>query len=259
MSELDPCAISVAGGRKVLIFAYGAAVGAEILRANAWSRRTGASVAVCQLVSTRQVLTMASEHDADLVVVPAEAPQPSDTPRAENVVLGVVRTCVCPVLVNRPHARSGHIVAATDLSDPSLPAVRAAAVESRRRSARLTVVHCVEEPPLLVHCWHVLAGCTAQALQAPLELRRVREARAWSRLQRIARDGTCRLGDGAPARVILDEARARAAELIVIGAHGGPRRKLRRGVVEEVVGAAPCPVLVVRLDPAEHDELPDAA
>jgi nucleotide-binding universal stress UspA family protein len=248
--------------RRVVIFAGMPDIGAAILRAHEWSDRTRADVRVCALANSSQVLTIASGQRADLVVVPAPAAVRGSS-RARETVLEVIRACPCPVLVDHQHAASGHILAATDLSDPAIPAVRAAAEESRRRRARLTVLHCLEAPPVAVDPWHVLAGCGGHALEAALELRRIAGARIWSRLQRSV-PGACMITEGAPARAILDQAREADTELIVMGARAGYAHRRGGNVVGTVVGAAICPVLVVRLQPPpdeneDDDEPPEAA
>jgi universal stress protein A len=55
--------------------------------------------------------------------------------------------------------------------------------------------------------------------------------------------------EGRPKDVILQEARACKADLIVMGAHqhGGWWRVLHRNTAEYVMRRAPCPVLVVRI------------
>jgi nucleotide-binding universal stress UspA family protein len=54
--------------------------------------------------------------------------------------------------------------------------------------------------------------------------------------------------EGYPATVIVDEATARSADLIVIGTHGlsGLKHLLLGSIAERVVQKAPCPVLTVK-------------
>ena len=60
----------------------------------------------------------------------------------------VVRYAHCPVLVARP-SPSGTVLAATDFSDPALPAVEAGAAEARRRKADLTIIHAIDLLPVM--------------------------------------------------------------------------------------------------------------
>ena len=53
------------------------------------------------------------------------------------------------VLVARPSSE-GTVLAATDFSDSSLPAVEAGAAEARSRQAELTIIHAVDLLSLMV-------------------------------------------------------------------------------------------------------------
>ena len=63
---------------------------------------------------------------------------------AENVVL----YANCPVLVARP-SPAGKVLAATDFSDPALPALEAGAKEAQRRKADLTIIHALDLLPVM--------------------------------------------------------------------------------------------------------------
>lgn len=65
----------------------------------------------------------------------------------------------------------------------------------------------------------------------------------------------CIQRDGAPAQVILEEARERNVDLIAMTTHGrgGMARLAFGSVADEVLRHAPCPVLLVRVSPA-HGE-----
>jgi len=64
--------------------------------------------------------------------------------------------------------------------------------------------------------------------------------------------------NGIPAEVIIQVAKDRAVDLIVMGTHGrgGLRHALLGSVAEKTVQRAPCPVLVVRQ--TEHDFVTEA-
>jgi universal stress protein E len=55
----------------------------------------------------------------------------------------VVRHAVVPALIAR-HGPRGLVIGATDFSDPSFPALEAAASEARRRGSRLQLLHVVD-------------------------------------------------------------------------------------------------------------------
>src|SRR5205807_4795377 len=61
-----------------------------------------------------------------------------------SVTDSVIRHAHCPVLITRPGKRTGRILMGTDFSDPSLPALRAAADEAARVGGELTVVHSLD-------------------------------------------------------------------------------------------------------------------
>src|SRR5919109_1002235 len=77
------------------------------------------------------ILAVAERLGAGLIVV-----GPGGT------ALRVARSASAPVLVARPSATGAAVLGATDFSDPSLPAVRMAEAEARRRGVRLRLVHC---------------------------------------------------------------------------------------------------------------------
>ena len=60
------------------------------------------------------------------------------------------------------------------------------------------------------------------------------------------------ISEGAPPDIILDLARDRKCELIVMGTHGraGLMRAVLGSVAEQIIRTAPCPVLTVRFPQA---------
>ena len=91
-----------------------------------------------------EIVRRAEAWNADLIVVGSHGKTGVSRALLGSVAEHVVRVAHCPVLVSRPLRGSGVVMAATDLSDPSLPAVAVAAEEARRRGASLTVVHAME-------------------------------------------------------------------------------------------------------------------
>jgi len=178
---------------------------------------------------------------------------------AELVVLGdsgegdlaerVVRYAHCPVLIVRSEAEVLHIMVATDLSDPSLPALGATAREAARTGARVTALHCLEMPLALVGPEHGLAVARAVPPQLAAEVR----AHAEQHLSQALRDAGLaaeqRVVEGSPASAIVRAAEDGAADLVVIGTRGrtGLTRVVLGSVAESVVRNASCSVLAVRL------------
>ena len=68
------------------------------------------------------------------------------------------------------------------------------------------------------------------------------------RIQQAGIQGESAIVEGMPFQVILDTAKSRAVDLIVIGTHGrtGLTHALMGRVAEKVVHFATCPVLVTR-------------
>ena len=157
----------------------------------------------------------------------------------------LVRHAGIPVVIARPGPETGPVVAGTDLSDESLPAIRAGAAEAAHRGGELTVVHAVESVSIAVY------GLEAPTAGGDLnrERREAAEARLREALAGAGVTGTAVVHDAAPADALIEIARTLEATLLVVGTHGrtGITRFLLGSVAEEVVRRAPCSVLVTRL------------
>ncbi len=182
--------------------------------------------------------------------------------RADTIVLGshgqsglarvfggvaerVVRHAPCSVLVARAAGAGGWVLAATDRSDASLPAITAAAEEARRRGAKLEVVQAFGF--LEGQAAYIVELGTPSMSPPPL----VFESAARDLSDCVARlhvQATCKILDRPAATAIVREAEALGAQLVVVGARGSTGLTvLGLGAVgEKVARAAPCSVLVVR-------------
>ncbi len=133
----------------------------------------------------------------------------------------------------------GTILVAYDGSDSAKRALEEAAKLSNGN--RVTVVSVAEELPQFGR---------AAAMLVPEEheerLRQLSEAVAALQQKGVTLHAVERKGD--PAKLIVDEAKAERAELIVIGTRGlSPAKRLLLGSVStKVLQHAPCNVLVVR-------------
>jgi nucleotide-binding universal stress UspA family protein len=138
------------------------------------------------------------------------------------------------------------ILCATDFSDPSREALRAAAELARTSQATL----------VLVHVWQAPLWTTDYGIQLPndalLEAHAAEESKlaSWrAEAQQLgAPEVAAKLVRGVPWDEIVGLAREdRAIDLIVLGTHGrtGVRRALIGSVAERVVRHAPCTVMVV--------------
>jgi len=190
-----------------------------------------------------QIVHRGAQWHAELIVVGARSPAPLGH-MFRGVGERVVRDAHCPVLVARPGHGQGGVLAATDLTKPSLPAVVAGAEEADRRGTRLRVVHAVgfldmEARYLLSQGSSNDAGDSDFAgLEEKLE----------DAVARLGIDPTCLILDGPATRAIIGKAKAIDAELVVVATRAKTAgvRAVLRSVAEDVVRSAPCSVLVVR-------------
>ncbi len=140
------------------------------------------------------------------------------------------------------------IVHPTDFSLASRPAFRAAMELARTSGSELCIVHVITPPA-------VLMGEGYLSPQVYDELDRSVRAAARKRVDRLVAVARARgirttgaVLEGVYHEQIARAARAKRAEMIVIGTHGrtGFRRILLGSVASRVLGTAPCPVLTVR-------------
>jgi nucleotide-binding universal stress UspA family protein len=182
----------------------------------------------------------------------------------QHLVLGsvtekVLRRATCPVLTVPPRAGGApagpyrRVLCAVDFSEPSLGAVAAAASIAARSRGSITLIHVVDWP------WHdapdaSLEGIPPEQARALAEYRRYLETTAAARLAGLA--ATVSPEEPAPAVSVrfgkpyvelLDEARHRGADLVVMGVRGRNAldRSLFGSTTTQMVRRATCPVLTV--------------
>jgi nucleotide-binding universal stress UspA family protein len=162
-----------------------------------------------------------------------------------HVAERVARHAHCDVLVARASAGRGWVLAATDLSQPSYPAITGGADQARRRRARLEVVHAVglldAEASYLVALGTPVLPVYGQDAEAPTLL-------LSSVMNRLQVDGRGKILERPATGGIVAEAESLGAELIVLGARGrtGLLRSMLGRVAEKVLHAAPCSVMLAR-------------
>jgi len=157
----------------------------------------------------------------------------------------VVRYAHCPVLVARP-SPAGKVLAATDFSDPALPAVEAGAAEARRRKADLTIIHAIDLLPMVSPFYGEFYNGPPMDLSD--QMRDLWQQRLDECVHHFKAKGGGLLRNGPAASTILSAASELPAQLLVVGTHGrtGLNRIALGSVAEAVVRGAPCSVLVVR-------------
>ncbi len=174
-----------------------------------------------------------------------------------SVALDVVRHAATAVLVAR-RSPEGPVVAATDFSDVSLPALHTAAAEARRRGSALQLLHAFDVGLF------TLGNAPAAAMpylidSSPIALEGVDNlgALAKQRLEATLRDadlpGSTTVIAGAAKDVIVRYAESVHAELVVVGTHGrsGLARLTLGSTAASIVESAPCSVLIVRANAGE--------
>jgi nucleotide-binding universal stress UspA family protein len=138
----------------------------------------------------------------------------------------------------------GHILVATDFSDPSEVAVREAAAWAKRTGAQVTLMHALSVPDL-----------DPDELEQPIPEHAELEEAVHEHLDRIVKSilagcdaKTAMIRHTNPAVGIVELAKELEADLLIIATHGrsGLARLLLGSVAERVVRLASCPVLTVR-------------
>ncbi len=147
------------------------------------------------------------------------------------------------------------ILVASDLSEASLPALRAGLDLARRMDAEVILLH-VTEPPFDPPRWHVSFRERVGSFDSS-DLEKVKTA-ARRALEKFLEDAQEHLRErisarvevvsGQPAPAITAMARELGADLVVVGTHGrtGLSHAILGSVAEKVVRSAPCAVLTVR-------------
>lgn len=210
-----------------------------------------AEVFVERGVPYAEIIRRAETWGADLVVVGSHDRKGIARALLGSVAERVVRHAHGSVLVARAIRTPGVVLAATDLSEASLPVVEAAARAAERRNARLVVLSAVDWS---YAAWGSVAGAPfgATPVVPPPEVQaQIRAAMLETmqrELERVRATGSAEVLDGSPASAVAEYAEKHGAELIVVGTHGrtGFSRLALGSVAEHVVRSAGCSVLVVR-------------
>ncbi len=195
------------------------------------------------------IVARAEERRADLIVVGSHGATGLARVLLGSVADKVIRYAHCPVLIARPSKLTHRILVATDLSEPSLPAVAAAALEARRTEKALTIVHCIETATS-IHGFE-LGGMWPWEEKQDEENKKLRQkadASLQDVLARLEVTGDRRVVAGSPVPAIVSVCDELRPELLVVGTRGrtGLRRVILGSVAEAVARLATCSVLIVR-------------
>jgi nucleotide-binding universal stress UspA family protein len=195
------------------------------------------------------IIEQAEQASAELIVIGHRGGAGLARMLLGSVAERVVRYAHCAVLIARTSGPTRHIVVATDLSDPSLPALAAAAAESLRAGCPVTALHCIESPVSVAGPEHGMAMAATLPREVLDEVRRHAQKGLADAVAQVGLTGDQRILEGSPVVDIIETAKTLDADLVVIGTRGrtGLSRVVLGSVAEAVVRDAPCSVLAVRL------------
>jgi nucleotide-binding universal stress UspA family protein len=154
------------------------------------------------------------------------------------------------VLAARPSPAGGDVLAATDFSDPALPAVATAAEAARLNGTPLRLLHVIDVDPAAYVATPGATVILPPAIDVTEALAAAARAQLDDAARRVAPTAATLVAHGPAAARIVAAATQPPAALLVVGTHGrtGLPRWLLGSVAERVVRDAPCSVLVVPLD-----------
>jgi nucleotide-binding universal stress UspA family protein len=218
----------------------------KIIRSKTSREASRVSIEIEQGTVHSGILRAAEDIGAGMIVVGGKKEETS-MPVLGGIAERVTRHAHCPVFLARPsRKRTGKVLAATDFSNPSLPAIEAGVAESRRLKMDLTIVHSIDILPIIMPA---VEGVAYPALP-PGTNAHIKEASQRELENCVRRYGAKNgiLYEGEAAEGILQTAVDLPARLIVVGTHGrtGLSRLAMGSVAEAVLRSSPCAVLVVR-------------
>jgi nucleotide-binding universal stress UspA family protein len=192
---------------------------------------------------SQALLMMERQFEPDLIVAGTTSKSALDRFLVGSTAEHLIRESSCPVLTVGPNAKPPKkgplafqkIVFATDLSEASDKAAELALAFAQDAGAHLWITHVAPDQPDEV----VLPdGLGERNFRRRLEQLIPSEAYEWCTLKYTVEHGE-------PADGILDLANRVNADLIVMGARERSfwLMHLRRGVTQDVLAEAPCPVL----------------
>jgi nucleotide-binding universal stress UspA family protein len=195
------------------------------------------------------IVDQAEKLAASLIVVGGHGHGARDDVTLGSVAERVLRYAHCAVLVARDSKPGARILVATDLSDPSVPALAEAAREAARSGSEVTALHCFETVTPIAGPEYGVVFAPVLPPELAAEARNDARARLDQAAQQVGLRAELRVADGAPAATIVKAAQTLDAGLLVIGTHGrtGLRRVVLGSVAETIARTATCSLLVVRL------------
>lgn len=209
---------------------------------------------VCDGDTVQELERVATEYDADLVVVGAHGMRPGPWSRVGSSADQIARDSRVPVLLAQGplDARPRQLLVGLDDASVAQGVLEWARLLADRSGAHVTAVHVLSAPLLesLLTLAAVASGTPTPTIPA-LESGHREDADRWAR--RLVESGldpataSSEIAFGDPAPELLSAARRIGADLILVGRHGagGARPSLLGSVTADVLRGANCPVLVV--------------
>lgn len=197
-------------------------------------------------------------HGIDLIILGTSGRTGSSKWLLGSVAEEIFRRSFVPVMTVGPFARKGNgsdgrfarVLFATDFTPESRAAAPYAISVAEENDAKMTLLYVAGSPAEHKRSNHGILS-VAEAMHL-LENLVPPASASWCRPETIVEYGQ-------PAERILELAKERAADLIVLGIRGTRHllaaTHLERSTAHQVVAAAPCVVLTVRGDPAEKSNL----
>ena len=198
-----------------------------------------------------EIVRRAETWSADLIMVGSHGQTGLSRALLGSVAARVARHAHCAVLISRSKPGRSAVLAATDLSDPSLPAIRAAIAEAQVRGVSVAAVH-VHEYAFAAYDSHfgALLGnpLLLPSSERQKELRDKLSEKLEAAMRSAGGSGRALVLDGEVVPTIVRSVEDQAAALLVVGTHGrtGLSRILLGSVAEQLIQLADCSVLVVR-------------
>jgi len=167
----------------------------------------------------------------------------------------ILRHAHCPVMIVRDQRRGG-VLAATDLSDPSLPALSAARLEAQTNHQPLTAMTSLDFAEITPLGPGGELGAYVYSQEQVSDMTKAIRDHLEHAMQNVEANGDMIIEFGPPTEAILRTAQKLNSDLIVMGSRERTLlpRLLLGSVAEAVAREARCSVLVVRLTNSRKSE-----
>jgi len=192
------------------------------------------------------LLKQIQDRNIDLLVIVTHGRRGFRRLLLGSIAEEIIRHACCPVLTVGPHVHCSstgefhpkHVLFATDASPDSFRALPYAVKFANRECSDVILVHVLERGDAKSPEANAFAALMRESLHHTIPLNAIKSCTP---------EILVRFGDS--VEQILDAARERESELIVMGARSGTmklEKALSKGVSNGVIAAATCPVLTVR-------------